>query len=117
MSKKNKTQLTFGTYQQAAKETAVYPGAYNLTYPTLGLAGEAGEVCEKVKKWIRGDYEDMEREKFVEMLKKEMGDVLWYLSSIASDLGIPLEDVAQANIDKLQSRKDRNLIKGDGDDR
>ena len=109
--------MTFEAYQKAAEETAVYPGAYNITYPTLGLAGESGEVCEKVKKWIRGDYEEMPREEFVSMLVKEMGDVLWYLSAIATDLGISLEEIATINIEKLHSRKRRNQIKGDGDDR
>jgi NTP pyrophosphatase (non-canonical NTP hydrolase) len=112
-----KMMTSFDEYQKAAEETAVYPGTYNLTYPTLGLAGEAGEVCEKVKKYIRGDYENMPRKEFVDMLKKEMGDVLWYLSAIATDLGISLEEVAVVNIEKLHSRKDRNKIKGDGDDR
>ena len=103
--------MKFNEYQKIAKTTAVYPSEYTVVYPTLGLMGEAGEVAEKVKKHIRGDTETLDG------LKKELGDVLWYLSAIASDLDISLEDVARTNLKKLESRLIRNKIKGTGDNR
>ncbi len=103
--------MKFNEYQKIAKTTAVYPSEYTVVYPTLGLMGEAGEVSEKVKKHIRGDTETLDG------LKKELGDVLWYLSAIASDLDISLEDVARTNLKKLESRLIRNKIKGTGDNR
>jgi len=103
--------MKFNEYQKIAKTTAVYPSEYTVVYPTLGLMGEAGEVSEKVKKHIRGDIETLDG------LKKELGDVLWYLSAIASDLDISLEDVARTNLKKLESRLIRNKIKGTGDNR
>jgi len=109
--------MTFEEYQKLSRETAVYPDiGKNFTYPTLGLAGESGEVAEKVKKILRdnGGVIDEERRK---ELTKELGDVLWYLSQIASEIGVPLEEVASLNIEKLRSRYDRNKIKGSGDNR
>ena len=104
-------QMTFNEYQKLAKSTAVYPDEYNVGYPTLGLTGEAGEVAEKVKKYIRDGTECRDD------LKKELGDVLWYLSAIASDLDLSLEDIAQTNVEKLKSRFKRDKIKGSGDNR
>jgi NTP pyrophosphatase (non-canonical NTP hydrolase) len=104
--------LTFNDYQVSASATAIYPAKHAIVYPALGLAGETGEIAEKVKKWLRGD-----RELNREDLAKELGDVLWYLSALASDLSIPLEEVAQANINKLLDRQDRGVLKGDGDNR
>lgn len=104
--------LTFNDYQVFAKATAVYPSKHVIVYPTLGLAGEAGEVAEKIKKWLRGDKE-LDREG----LLKELGDVLWYLAALAGDLGYSLEDVASANTRKLLDRQDRGVLKGDGDNR
>jgi len=103
--------MKFNEYQKIAKTTAVYPSEYTVVYPTLGLTGEAGEVAEKVKKHIRGDTKNLGN------LKKELGDVLWYLSAIASDLDISLEDVARTNLKKLESRLIRNKIRGTGDNR
>lgn len=104
--------MNFKEYQELAKTTAIYPESAKISYPCIGLAGEVGEICEKVKKHIRdGKVLDTED------LKKELGDVLWYLSAIASDLGIDLEDVATTNYEKLKSRQERNVIKGSGDNR
>ena len=103
--------MTFNEYQENASKTAIYPEQFKLVYPALGLAGEAGEVAEKVKKHIRDGVLD------VDAVKKEMGDVLWYLAALASDLGIELEDVALANVEKLSSRKQRGVIGGSGDNR
>ena len=73
----------------------------------------AGEVAGKVKKWVRGDTEYVDTDE----IKKELGDVLWYVSQMAETFGLGLEDIAQANVDKLRSRMERDKIKGDGDNR
>jgi NTP pyrophosphatase (non-canonical NTP hydrolase) len=103
-------KVTFDEYQEFARSTAIYPEEYKVTYPTLGLCGETGEVAEKVKKNIRDG-------KSLDGVGLELGDVLWYISALADDLGVTLEEVAQANVDKLKSRMERNKIKGDGDNR
>jgi NTP pyrophosphatase (non-canonical NTP hydrolase) len=109
--------LDFSTYQQRSRETARYPdvGA-NPIYPTLGLCSEAGEVADKVKKVIR-DHQGAFSTQTVAALELELGDVLWYVAQLASELGLDLERVAQANLDKLASRAARNVIAGSGDDR
>jgi NTP pyrophosphatase (non-canonical NTP hydrolase) len=87
-----------------------------IVYPTLGLVSEAGEVAGKVKKIFRdrgGIMGDTEREALV----LELGDVLWYVSELCTQLGVDLEDVASANIAKLRSRTDRGMMSGDGDSR
>jgi NTP pyrophosphatase (non-canonical NTP hydrolase) len=104
--------MTFKNYQELAKTTAIYPQNAKVFYPALGLAGETGEICEKVKKHLR-DGRELDKED----LKKELGDVLWYLSAISSDLGIDLEDVAVTNYEKLKSRMERNVLHGSGDNR
>jgi NTP pyrophosphatase (non-canonical NTP hydrolase) len=103
--------MDFKEYQKKAVEFAIYPEAYKVIYPTLGLCGEAGEVAEKVKKQVRdGNFNRHE-------VAKELGDVLWYLANLANDIGYSLSEVATMNVDKLQSRKDRNVISGSGDNR
>ena len=102
--------MTFDEYQEFARSTAIYPTDSKVIYPTLGLCGEAGEVAEKVKKHMRDG-------KSLDGVGLELGDVLWYISALADDLGVTLEEVAQANVDKLKSRMERNKIKGDGDNR
>lgn len=111
--------MDFNDYQKAASETAQYPdrfGTYGLTYTTLGLNGEAGEVAEKVKKLLR-DKSGQIDEEFVTNLRKELGDVLWYLAETATQLGFTLNDVAEENVNKLRSRKERGVIQGNGDNR
>lgn len=104
-------------YQEKCLETAVYPGVgENMFYPVLGLAGETGEVCENIKKAVRDDGGLITKERKQTILK-ELGDVMWYISAVCSELGISLEDVAKTNIEKLASRKERNCLHGDGDDR
>ena len=110
---------TFNEYQMAVTETAVYPGPgtlNGLAYVTLGLAGEAGELANKVKKAYRDDGEELTPLRKAE-LKKELGDVLWYASQMATELGILLADVAADNLDRLQSRKQRGTLHGSGDNR
>ncbi len=109
--------MTFEEYQKESRKTAIYPNiGDNFVYPTFGLSGESGEVSEKIKKIIRdkgGIVDDITKKE----IAKELGDVLWYLSQIASELGISLEDVAGGNIEKLKSRFERDKISGSGDNR
>jgi NTP pyrophosphatase (non-canonical NTP hydrolase) len=110
--------MELNEYQERALDTAKYEENLKIVYPALGLGSEAGEVQGKVKKWLRGDYGAGElSEEKKEDLKGELGDVLWYIAVLARDLGLKLEDVAKANVAKLKSRQERNLIKGDGDKR
>ncbi len=109
--------MTFEEYQIESRKTAVYPDINNnFVYPTLGLAGEAGEVAEKIKKVIRDGNGVVTDEKKQE-ITKELGDVLWYVANLAKELGISLEDVASKNIEKLQSRQQRGELHGSGDNR
>lgn len=110
--------MDFTEYQKKSRETAIYPNlGENFIYPTLGLVGEAGEIAEKIKKVIRdGDGKTIDDEKR-ELLKKELGDVLWYVAQLASEFGFELNDVAEHNIEKLFSRKDRGVLQGSGDTR
>jgi NTP pyrophosphatase (non-canonical NTP hydrolase) len=110
--KESNNMKEFNQYQEFVKGMKVYPEQHKIIYPTLGLTGEAGEIAEKVKKYLRGDKE-LDREG----LLKEMGDPLWYLTSLADDLGFTLQDVVDANVEKLTSRKERGVLKGSGDDR
>ena len=105
-------------YQKIASSTAVFEhdSVNELIYTTLGLAGETGEVVEKIKKLYRNDNGIISDEK-KEDIKREMGDVLWYLSQMARVLDLDLEEVAQANIDKLKDRQERDVLKSQGDNR
>lgn len=108
--------MEMNAYQAAAQETAVFPSDQGIVYTALGLASEAGEVTDKVKKVIRdsgGVFSDDAKD----AIKKELGDVLWYVSGLAWELGYTLDQVADANITKLSSRYDRGKIGGSGDDR
>jgi len=110
--------MELNEYQKKALTTALYPEKYKIIYPAMGLGNETGEVMGKVKKWLRGDDgEGAVSDERKEMLKGELGDVLWYLSILAHDLDLSLDNIAKAKIDKLQSRKERNALKGDGDTR
>lgn len=127
--------FTFAEYQRAALGSAVYPQIFaslfgktvppiekidavrlDFIYPALKLAGEAGEVAEKVGKIIR-DKGGVIFEADRQALKKELGDVLWYIAALARELDFSLEDVAQANLDKLAGRVQRGTLQGSGDDR
>lgn len=109
--------MTFEEYQKQADSTAMYPNiGDNFIYPTLGLAGETGEVVEKVKKIIRDDGSAVSEEK-KEEIKKELGDVLWYIARLSAELGFTINEVAELNIKKLNSRKERGVLHGNGDNR
>ena len=109
--------MDFKTYQKHARLTAQYPnlGSNNI-YPTLGLVGEAGEVAEKVKKVIR-DKNGIFDEESKQGIKKELGDVLWYLSNLCTEFNFSLDEVALQNLEKLTNRVDKGTISGSGDDR
>lgn len=107
--------MNFKEYQERSRVTAVYPqSGSNYVYPTLGLAGETGEVVEKVKKTIRNDGAVMSPEKREE-IGGELGDVLWYLSQLATELELDLETIATKNLEKLASRKERGVLHSSGD--
>jgi NTP pyrophosphatase (non-canonical NTP hydrolase) len=109
--------MLLSDYQARSRRTATYPGAgENIVYPTLGLAGEAGEVAEKVKKMLRDDGGVMTGER-LEALAGELGDVLWYVAQVATEAGLDLDEIAQANLDKLLSRQQRGVLSGSGDQR
>ena len=109
--------MDFQLYQERCRATDLYPDAgANPIYPTLGLCGEAGEVADKVKKVLRDRQGNFSPEVIAD-LKLELGDVLWYVAQLATELGLELEQIAQTNIDKLASRAARNVIGGSGDRR
>ena len=120
--------LDFNKYQKKAHETADYPEDkiidtkegvehyINYIYPALGLSEEAGEVAGKYAKVVRDNAgvidEELKRE-----IVKELGDVLWFISELCTNLNVSLAEVAQKNLDKLASRKARGVIHGSGDNR
>lgn len=109
--------MNLNTYQEQARSTAIYPNlGSNIIYPSLGICGESGEIAEKVKKIVRDDggvVTDVKREG----IAFELGDLLWYVSQLAAEIDYSLEDIAQMNLDKLFSRKERGVISGSGDNR
>lgn len=117
--------MEINEYQKMALETAVYPKEFKTIYPALGMNGEAGEVADKVKKVLRDSevvvrdgsgaiiLPDTKREE----LAKEVGDVLWYVATMAYDLGYTLEEIAVMNYQKLRSRQERHKLSGSGDNR
>ena len=108
--------MEFSDYQHFSRRTASYPRQAWLTYPALGLAGEAGEVAEHAKKTIRDDGGEVSDERRA-AIAKELGDVLWYVAQLASELGLELEDIARENLEKLFSRQRRGVLWGSGDER
>ena len=102
-------KLTLDQYQNKASATAIYPSTAAILYPALGLAGEAGEVANKVKKIIRDSAFDRGG------IAAELGDCLWYIAALARDLNISLSDIAKENLDKLEQRKRDGKISGNGD--
>ena len=102
---------TLNGYQMKASATAIYPSAYAITYPALGLAGEAGEVANKVKKMVRDGTLDRSG------IASELGDCLWYIAALARDINIDLCDIALENLAKLNKRKEDGTLKGSGDNR
>lgn len=110
--------MTLEEYEKQALTTVIKTDSEfrDLLHWVLGINGEAGEIAEKVKKIIRDKNAEVSEEDKHE-LAKEVGDVLWYLAVFAHHLGVPLETIAQQNLDKLQSRKKRGVLQGSGDNR
>jgi NTP pyrophosphatase (non-canonical NTP hydrolase) len=109
--------MNFNEYQQKSRKTAKYPAiGHPVIYPTLGLVNEAGEVAGKIKKIFRDKGGEISEET-KSALKAELGDVLWYLAQVSTELGLSLDEVAEYNIQKLYSRLERGKIRGDGDNR
>lgn len=122
--------MNLNDYQLKTSVTAIYPSTElaflgasgnvydqrpsEFIYPALGLVEEAGEVAGKIKKWIRDgtDYHELRAS-----VKKELGDVLWYAAQVASTFALTLDEVAEANLDKLKSRQERGVLNGSGDNR
>ena len=109
--------MNFTYYQIESRKFANYPDmGNNFVYPLIGLCGETGEIAEKIKKIIR-DKDGKINEEDRKALSKELGDVLWYISQLATELGIDLNWIANENIYKLEKRLKENKIQGSGDDR
>lgn len=118
-------------YQTIIKKTAIYPKEIGIAYCALGLTGEAGEVAEKIKKLYRDKKElvrcienehisDDELQNFVDFqedITKELGDVLWYITALATEFDLDLRDIMLTNYNKLTKRKETNTLHGDGDNR
>lgn len=108
--------MTFDDYQKKARKTAVYPNqGKNFLYPAMGLGGEIGEVLNKIGKLMRGDRKLTSEVK--NEIGSEMGDVLWFMAQLGTELGLTLDEIADRNLDKLKKRYFENKIKGNGDNR
>ena len=103
--------MNLNDYQKMAARTAIYKSTHSIMYPALGLAAEAGEVANKVKKILRDDTFDRQA------IADEIGDVLWYIAALSRDLNIDLHDIAIQNLEKLYGRKARGTLTGSGDKR
>lgn len=112
------SDLGLDTYQEGALETALFPdiGGERCIYPALGLANEAGEVLGKIKKLYR-DGDGRVTPEFRRVVKKELGDVLWYVAVLADAFDLRVSEVAEANLEKLADRARRDAIRGSGDER
>ena len=113
--------MEFDSYQKKAAKYDLAKATTNLKDPgfiekVLGLVGEAGETTDKIKKLIR-DRDGVASDEDRGLIVKELGDTLWYIASIARYLDVPLSNVAEGNLEKLESRWQRNLIHGAGDER
>ena len=115
--------LQFDDYVKATRETAIYPEVGTgyvpaLTYCVLGLVGEAGEIANKVKKILRGDFDSADNyEEHIDAIRKEIGDTTWYLARLCDELNFSWALIADENLTKLRDRKARGVIKGSGDTR
>ncbi|MGB7876697.1 MAG: nucleoside triphosphate pyrophosphohydrolase family protein [Anaerolineales bacterium] len=109
--------MNFNDYQSKSRKTAKYPAiGHPVIYPALGLVNEAGEVAGKIKKVFR-DKDGQINEQTRSALKAELGDVLWYVAQLCTELGLTMDEVAEYNLEKLYSRLERGTIRGDGDNR
>ena len=111
-----KYSMDFNSYQRIAKTTAIYPATHKILYPALGLAGEAGEVANKVKKLVRDGTSSLPKE-WKENIASEIGDVLWYCAVLAKEMEMDLGHIMENNLQKLADRKKRGTLSGSGDNR
>ena len=110
------SELSMDGYQELANLTAIYPSDVGMMYCALGLCGESGEVADKLKKVIRDNNGELSDEVRLQV-GKELGDVLWYVANLSTELGFSLEEIARMNIEKLRSRSERGVLGGNGDER
>jgi len=109
--------MNANNYQDRALETAIYPNrGANFVYPALGLVGEAGEVADKLKKVIR-DNGGVLTDPVRDAVAAELGDTMWYVAVLASELDYSLDEIMAMNLSKLSSRKKRGVLTGSGDAR
>jgi NTP pyrophosphatase (non-canonical NTP hydrolase) len=108
--------MTFDEYAEQAMINKTSP-VQEVVYPAIGAANEAGELLGKIKKRMRDHNSDFADEEFIVDTLSEAGDVLWYLTSLAEDLGSSLEEVARVNLIKIKGRRERGTIRGSGDHR
>ena len=109
--------MNFSDYQKRSRATAQYPSiGHPVIYPVLGLANEAGEVAGKIKKVFRDKGGEISAETR-SALQAELGDVLWYLAQVCTELELSMDEVAESNLAKLLDRQARGQIRGDGDNR
>lgn len=111
--------MNFQEYDLRAEAVAIYPGQgtlAGLTYAALGMGGETGEFQDKLKRVFRDDGGVLTSDR-IAALRLECGDVLWYVAAAARELGCTLEQIAEMNLAKLESRKDRGVVQGQGDNR
>lgn len=109
-------KMTVNDYQRAAMSTAIYPKDSEVTYLALAMCGEAGELADKVKKVIR-DHDGVYTDETRKAIAEELGDVLWYAANLANAIAYPLERVCEMNLNKIESRRQRGKIHGEGDNR
>lgn len=109
--------MNFTDYQEQASRTVAYPRVGdNYVFPTLGLAGEAGEIANKVKK-IERDHAGVVTEEVRASIAGELGDLLWYVAALCTELRLDLDEVASENLRKLSIRAENGLLGGSGDTR
>lgn len=108
--------MNLNEYQQEAAKTAIFPHDNDVTYLSLALCGEAGELADKVKKVIRDNDGLFTHEDHI-ALALELGDAMWYAANLARALDFTLDEVAQMNLNKIQNRLLRGTIHGSGDNR
>ena len=125
MTENEERAMILAKYQEVIKKTAIYPKAIGIGYCALGLSGEAGEIANKVKKLYRDDNLALlsERQKNAliaskkDDLKAELGDVLWYVTALAQEFDLNLDEIMEYNMKKLLDRRERNVLGGSGDNR
>ena len=108
--------MEFNEYQKEAVKNKIYGYGDKIIYPALGLGNEAGEVQGKIKK-ISRDNDGVFTKENCKLIADELGDTLWYIAALAEDIGYNLNDIASINIEKIKSRRERNVIQGSGDNR